>query len=319
MMDQLLVVLTSTELKLGAIALLMSLAVLGIVMGLYMERQRRQLRGRLNSLVDTNMAGFMDEEVGPGFSERVLRPMARNTLTRMGRMTPSGNLEQIRQKLLAAGSPANLAVIDFLGLKMLFAILIGLGGGLYAFAQPDGGFSNVLLYGAGGALVGLYLPNYWLNRKIRERQAEIRRALPDALDMLTTMVDAGLGFDMALIRLCDKWENPLTHEFSRMVMEMRMGVQRSQALRNLADRVQVPEVSTFAATLIQADHLGISISRILHTQSEQIRLKRRQWVEETAAQMPLKMLPIIVLFIFPALFAIILGPAVPGMLTAFGG
>lgn len=318
-MNQLLDLLASTELRLGLIALLMSLAVLVMVVGAYTEWQRRQLRKRLNEMVDSRVTGLMAEEAGPDFSERILRPMARSALTRMGRMTPSGNLEQTRLKLVMAGNPANLAVIDFLGLKMLAAILVALLGGLYAFGQPDSGFSNVVLYGAGGAIVGLYLPNYWLNRKIRERQGEIRKALPDALDMLTTMVDAGLGFDMALIRLCEKWDNPLTQEFGRMVMEMRMGVQRSQALRNLADRVQVPEVSTFAATLIQADHLGISIARILHTQSEQIRLKRRQWVEETAAQMPLKMLPIIVLFIFPALFAIILGPAVPGMLAAFGG
>jgi tight adherence protein C len=212
---------------------------------------------------------------------------------------------------LLAGNPHNLAVIDLLGMKMLAGIVLGLLTALYLFNVTQLPGLSALLFSVVGGGIGMYIPNYWLKGKIKQRQEEIMKALPNALDMLTTMVDAGLGFDMAMLRLSERWHNALTLEFERTVNEMNMGVRRSDALRNMAERNEVGELRSFVAVLIQADSLGISIADILHTQSAQMRLRRRQWAEEKANKMPLKMLPIITIFIFPALFAIILGPAVP--------
>ncbi len=234
-------------------------------------------------------------------------------------MTPGSNLEFLRQQLALAGNPNNLVVIDLLGLKMLSGIGVGLLAGLYCFKFADIPTFSAAMFGVAGLLLGTYIPNYWLKGKIKKRTEEIRRSLPNALDMLTTMVDAGLGFDMALLRLSERWHNALTDEFERMVNEMNMGVRRVDALRNLADRNGVDELRTFVAVLIQADSLGISVSDILHTQSDQMRMRRRQWIEEQANKLPIKMLPVITIFILPALFAIILGPAVPAIMESFPG
>ncbi|MBX3052962.1 MAG: type II secretion system F family protein [Caldilineaceae bacterium] len=311
--------LSNPTLLLGTVSGLVGLSILAIVLGVYRERQFRGLKSRLADMNQSYSSDTMDGDAPATFLERVLRPLGHDLLVRLGRMTPSGNLVILRQQLRMAGNPANLAVIDFLGIKMLAAISTGLLTAVYLISARGITTSSAILFAVAGAIVGLYLPNFWLSGRIRQRQAEISKALPDALDMLTTMVDAGLGFDIALLRLCERWSNPLTHELERVVHEMRMGVRRIDALRNLADRADVPELRTFIAVLIQADQLGISIGNILHAQSEQIRLRRRQKVEEIAATMPLKMMPIIVLFIFPALFAVLLGPSVPGFITAFGG
>lgn len=306
-------------LLMGIVSALISLAVLAVVFGVYKERRFREVRSRLEGLNTTSHSDLFEREEALGFAERVLRPLGHDLLSRLGRMTPSGNLVILRQQLRMAGNPGNLAVIDFLGIKTLSAVATAILTAIYLISMRGMAGASAVLFAVAGGMVGLYLPNFWLNGRIRARQTEISKALPDALDMLTTMVDAGLGFDIALLRLCERWDNPLTHELERVVHEMRMGVRRMEALRNLANRVDVPELRTFIAVLIQADQLGISIGNILHAQSEQIRLRRRQRVEEIAATMPLKMMPIIVLFIFPALFAVLLGPAIPGFIVAFGG
>lgn len=308
-----------SSLLLGVVSALVGLGVLAILFGVYKERRFREVQVRLNEMNQTFGENPLEGEQQLSFQKRVLGPMGHHMLARLGKMTPTGNLIILRQQLRMAGHPANLAVIDFLGIKMLAAIGTAILTALYLISMRGMATGSALLFSLAGGMVGLYLPNFWLNGRIRARQTEVSKALPDALDMLTTMVDAGLGFDIALLRLCERWDNALTHELERVIHEMRMGVRRMDALRNLAERVDVPELRTFIAVLIQADQLGISIGNILHAQSEQIRMHRRQRVEEIAATMPLKMMPIIVLFIFPALFAVLLGPSIPGFITAFGG
>ena len=309
--------LQDTGLRTAFIALVVSLGVFLLIYGLFREQEQRALKKRLRNLADQDRWRNRQEE--ETFVQRILQPLFRSLLAKLGRFTPSSNLDMLRHQLMMAGNPGNLAVIDLLGLKMLSAFTVAVLTASYLAGGRHMPLLSATLFGIAAGLMGFYLPNFWLSSRIRKRKQEISKALPNALDMLTTMVDAGLGFDIALLRLCDKWDNPLTQEFKRVVHEMHMGVQRSEALRNMAERTDVAELSTFTAVLIQADQLGISVSNILHTQSEQIRMRRRQWAEEVAATMPLKMMPIIVLFIFPALFAVILGPAIPGMMEAFGG
>ena len=168
-----------------------------------------------------------------------------------------------------------------------------------------------------GAFVGLMLPRNWLSGRVTQRKDLIQRSLPDALDMLTICVEAGLAFEASLQRVSERWKGPLSDEFARVVAEVRLGVPRSQALRRMAQRCDSPDVFSFVAVLVQADSMGSSIAQVIHGQADQIRVLRRQRAEEKANKAPIKVLIPMVLFIFPALFVIILGPAVPKIIDAF--
>jgi tight adherence protein C len=160
------------------------------------------------------------------------------------------------------------------------------------------------------ALLGFFLPILWLRSKIRNRQTQIVRSLPDALDLLTITVEAGMGFDGAIQKVAEKWDNQLSKGFNKVTQEMRLGISRREALKNMDRTMGVPDVTTFVAAIIQAEQLGVSIAKILRVQSEQMRVKRRQRAEEMANKAPIKMLFPMVFLIFPALFIILLGPAI---------
>ncbi|MDH7485248.1 MAG: type II secretion system F family protein [Anaerolineae bacterium] len=257
-----------------------------------------------------------EEELSERFVVRVLQPFFRRLLAAAGRFTPAGNIERLQRDLLLAGHPASLTLLDFLGLKLLSAVLVGVGAFALLMARQMPGLP-ALLFAMAAAMVGLYLPNFWLQRRKRARQKAIARALPDALDMLTICVDAGLGFEAALMNVAERWNNELTREFARVVSEIRMGVRRDEALRHMVERTEVPEVASFVAVLIQANRLGVGITNVLHSQSEQARTRRRQRAEEEAHKAPIKMLIPMVFCILPATFAVILGPAVPRFLGFF--
>jgi tight adherence protein C len=308
----------SNDARIIMASILAGLASLLVAYGLLREHRYQEIQRRLHQMAERTQETGLETEMG-SFADRILKPASRSLLAMLGRLTPGSNLESLRRQLVLAGNPYNLAVIDLLGLKMLAGIGTALLATFYFYQLTDLPKFSATLFSLTCGGVGMYLPNYWLKMKRQKRQDEMIKALPNALDMLTTMVDAGLGFDMALLRLSARWHNALTQDFERMVNEMNMGVRRSDALRNLAERNDIPEIRAFVAVLIQADSLGISIADILHTQSEQMRLRRRQRAEEKANKMPIKLLPIITIFIFPALFAVILGPAIPGVLNALSG
>ncbi len=304
----------------GQIALvsgLVGMAVFFIVVGLRQLRSERSVHMRelLNNYGRAVRA--RDLELSQPFHERVLRPMAQRLIRRASRLAPSSNVAKVQHKLLMAGEPAGLSPMDFAGLRILAGSLGAIAAAFFAFGARLP-FVNALLYSVAGLLIGLMLPNMWLNRRIRARQKAIRKALPDVLDMLTICVNAGLGFDAALGRVVDKWSNPLTEELERVLYEMRMGVPRAEALRNLAERTGVAELSSFVAIIIQAERLGASIADTLQAQAKSMREQRRQWAEEQARKAPVKMLIPLVLFIFPSLFVVILGPAIPRIMRTFG-
>jgi len=248
-------------------------------------------------------------ELSQPFSQRVIKPLIQGIAQFIGRFAPQRNIEEIRRKLELAGRPYGWGPTEFLGIR-------GLAGGLLATMT----FLLLTLTGqylprrflatlvAGG--LGFYvLPTLWLSSKIRSRQAEIVKALPDALDLLTISVEAGLGFDAAMSKVAEKWNNELSLAFNRVIQEIQMGKLRREALRDMADRMDVSDVSSFVAAIIQADQLGVSIAKVLRIQSEQMRIRRRQRAEEKAHQAPVKMLFPMVFLIFPALFVVLLGPA----------
>jgi tight adherence protein C len=272
------------------------------------QQRLDQLGGRPESLTELEMR--------EPFQERILRPISRALSNFVVSRTPQSSIDRMRHDILVAGSPANLDVRDLIGMKA-FGALIGLSVYLLVLIRNMPMLQGLVI-GAALTGIGFYLPTFWLSSKITARKKEIQLALPDALDLLTICVEAGLGFDAALNKITEKWDNALALEFGRALSEMRMGKTRREALRDLSLRTDVPDIMAFIAAIIQADQLGVSIGNVLVTQAEQMRMKRRQRAEELAHQAPIKMIFPMVLLILPALFIVILGPAVPSILDSFG-
>ncbi len=248
-------------------------------------------------------------ELSQPFGERVINPLIHGMANFLARFTPQQSTEDVRHKLDLAGNPNDWNMQDFLGVRGLSAIVTGILFTLLAFvihAEP----MVIVLAVAVGGLLGFFLPIVWLGQKIRSRQNEVQRSLPDALDLLTISVEAGLAFDSAMAKVAEKWENELSRAFARVIAEVRVGKLRREALRDMANRLEVQDVSTFIAAVIQADQLGVSISKVLRIQSEQMRIKRRQRAEELANSAPVKMMIPLAFLIFPSIFIIILGPTV---------
>jgi tight adherence protein C len=210
-----------------------------------------------------------------------------------------------------AGEPGNLGPLDFIGLRMLAALLAG--GTYYLVMAPAQtafeAIRNTFILGG----LGFYVPLFWLRSAASGRKRQILRALPDALDMLTICVEAGLAFESALGRVAAKWDNPLGHEIRRMNAEMRVGATRETALRRMAARCGVPELTSFVSVLIQSTQLGVTVAQVLHSQASDMRLRRHQRSEELARQASVKLVFPLVVLLFPAMFVVILGPSAPAI------
>ena len=256
-------------------------------------------------------------ELSRPFSERAIRPLFTKLLSLLGRLAPRRNLDEIQWKLEVAGRPHGWTVMDVVGLRVLSALVLGVAFFLVLGLGPSSLGSKMLLAAAFG-VVGFYVPMVWLSLQMNSRRRAIQRAMPDGLDMLNVCVGAGLGFDAALSRVGERWQSPLADEFNRVVAEIRLGKVRRQALNDLAWRTDVPDMESFVAAIVQADQLGVSVAKVLRTQAEQMRIARRQRAEELARQATIKMLFPLVFMIFPALLAVLLGPAVPQILETFG-
>jgi tight adherence protein C len=241
------------------------------------------------------------------FHERVTAPAGERLAGFVLRLTPKATLETVNAKLLAAGLGRTLTPNGFLASKAVLGggcLLLGLIFGA-AMAGPAGG----LLFGLCGLGAGFIGPDFVVGSKARTRKERIRAELPDALDLLAVSVEAGLSFDGAISKLTDHMTGPLADEFGLTLSEMRIGEARQEALKKMVDRCAAPELATFVRAIVQADQLGISLSRILRVQAADTRLRRQAAAEEKAMKAPIKMLFPTVLFIFPAMFLVILGPA----------
>ncbi len=247
-------------------------------------------------------------EMSQPFSKRIVQPMLVNLAEFFSRLSPSKSKAEAELKMELAGRPNGWGATEFFGVRVFVALLLGVL--LFLITLLSSGFEIALLIGGLGLLIGFVLPIFWLRSKTRARQTEIVKALPDALDLLTIAVEAGMGFDGAMQKLADKWDNHLAKGFSKVIQEVRLGVLRRDALKRMEETMGVPDVTTFVAAIIQAEQLGVSMAKILRVQSEQMRIKRRQRAQEMANKAPIKMLFPMVFLIFPALFIILLGPAV---------
>lgn len=292
---------------------LAGLAALGVLMatwGAFVLRQPGLVAQRLGGTAPA--ARSLEEmELQLSFQQRVAKPLIRACSRLVLRYTPHSAIEGYRKKLVLAGSPGGLEVRDFLGAKGLLALALP-GGVVLVSALLRAPPQPLLL--ATLAAVGFRLPDFLLARRIKRRQNDIQRALPDTLDLLTICVEAGLGFDGAIGRVVDKRDDELSREFGRMLTEMRMGRSRRDALRSITERTDVNDVNTFVSAIVQSEQLGVSISKVLLTQAAQMRVRRRQRAEEAAHKAPVKMLFPMVFLIFPAIFVVILGPTMPGVI-----
>lgn len=273
--------------------------------------------------IDERLANFADRpvtledrELAQPFSERLLKPLIKSWSNRLGSRSPAKSTEKIRLKLAQAGNPSGMGVTEFAGLRILMALSLGIGM-VFLLLMVAGDVKLAVMVGSVLGIFGFMLPGIWLDRKIKARRKEITKTLPDAIDLLTISVEAGLGFDPALMRVAEKWDNALSREFARVLSEMRIGKSKREALRELSQRVDEDGLSSFVSAVIQADQLGVAITQVLRIQSEAMRMKRRQRAEEAAQKAPLKMLFPMIFLIFPALYVIILGPAVPMLSKAF--
>lgn len=267
--------------------------------------------------LDAGSADEFELLLAQPFLSRVVRPLAGSVLNVAGAVLPRNYRERVHLQLLHAGLSAQFRAEEIITLQVLGAV----GGFLIAVLLAatgvvSGGLGILTLVGL--PVVGGQLPKSWLDRKVEERRDAIRRDLPDTLDLMAISVEAGVGFEGALAVVCDNFTSPLADEFARTLREMELGLPRREALQNLKRRTEVPELSNFVLTLTQADALGMPIGRVLKISAGEMRTKRQQWAREKAAKLPVKILFPLVLFIFPAIFVVLLGPAASDIGNAFG-
>lgn len=258
------------------------------------------------------------QELQRPFSERVLDPLLTSFVQVGRRATPDDRIARIRRRLDLAGNPVGWDADRILGLKA-FGGLAGTVVGLVGAFVAGAGLVWLAVTTVVVGLLGWAVPSLWLYQTAHDRSDRIRRELPDAMDLLTISVEAGLAFDAAVAQVARKTRGPVAQEFTRVLQEMQIGTGRTQALRALADRSDVPELQSFVGAMVQADAFGIPISSVLRVQTKEMRVKRSQRAEEAAQRVPIKILLPVIFCILPCLFIIILGPAVIQILKNLSG
>jgi tight adherence protein C len=292
--------------------LLLALAITCLGAAVFLASEVVSIGARQRALALKRAASYARPRVSTGperlkFRERVIFPAATRLASLALRLNPRVTVESVRLKLVAAGLSRQISPTAFLALKAAFAIGLGFLGLIVGTAVS---FFGTLVFAASWGVGGFALPGIFVSLKARSRREQIRAELPDALDLLAVSVEAGLGFDGAVDKLTDHMDGALAEEFALTLGEMRIGESRHDALKKLAERVDTPEVASFTRAIIQADQLGISLGRILKVQAADSRNRRQMAAEEKAMKAPIKMLFPTVMFIFPAMFLVILGPAV---------
>jgi tight adherence protein C len=275
-----------------------------LVLALYLllNQKREHLFNRLKqiSLSHTQQRKEEEDELNKPFAERVIRPMIKRASSLTGRLMPARSRKKLEQALQEAGNPWNLKAQEYQALQYALAVVCFLAGWL---------ISGKVISGVALGIIAYLFSWTFLSMKARTRKAEIMKELPDILDLLTVSVEAGLGFDAALVKVIDKMGGVLPFELRTVIQEIRMGKARREALWDVGERLAVEDVKLFTSSINQADMLGISIGNVLRNQSNQARIRRRQRVEEQAMKAPVKMLFPLIFFIFPSIFIVLLGPA----------
>jgi tight adherence protein C len=313
-----------------AIGILIAVIVVGgavafVVFGLRYSREKQDsevdpVMLRLAEATQRGESVSLEQmELQQPFSERVILPIMEKVGEISTRFTPQKLLQETTLKLELAGNPGRIDAATFLATRFVGAAVFG--GGLLMIAllgsSPWTVGRTIMVVGL-FTVIGFFFPQLWLQSRINARQNEVRKALPDALDLLTICVEAGLGFDAAMSKVAEKWENELSLMFGRTIREVQLGKTQREALRDMADRIGLPELTSFVAAVIQSQILGVSLAKVLRIQSDQLRMKRRQFAEELAHKAPVKMIIPMALLTFPSIMIILMAPAAFQIAGAFG-
>ncbi|WNF36965.1 type II secretion system F family protein [Bacillaceae bacterium IKA-2] len=250
------------------------------------------------------------------FYRRIIFPLMKDYKRSFKQRLPGEKTARLEKQLLQAGSPFNMTPVEFRLFQLLLFIIVPILFGLYGMLVY-GELRSAIIFGLVGLVVSFIVPNFYLKQKTKQRGKLALKALPDTLDLLTVSLEAGLGFDAALNKIVSKKSGVLNDEFTRCLEEIRLGKTRREALTGVKERLVVPEVSGLINNILQAEKLGIGMVQVLRVQSEDVRDRRKQRAEEQAMKAPIKMLFPLVLFIFPSLFIVLLGPAVIQIIETF--
>jgi tight adherence protein C len=278
--------------------------------------EKAVVRSSLRQLEGYEVQDVRDQELLIPFYQRALLPVFKGLTALGGRFTPVGYVDTVRKKFVYAGRISADGVDRFLAIRVITVVAIPFWFIIVTVFLPVDGILRLGLLGLGGAVLALG-PDSVLNRRVEERQVTMQRKLPDILDLLTISVEAGLGFEQAVDRTVSSVPGPLSDEFARMLGELRAGSSRADAMRAMETRTNVPEIRSFVLAILQADAFGVSIGRVLRAQADEMRIKRRQLAQEKAQKAPVKMLIPMVFCIFPALFVVVIGPAMINISRSF--
>jgi tight adherence protein C len=292
------------------IAVVAAAAILLITFGLAGSAPVDPVQARLTQLGTMTAKNLEELELQQPFFDRTIKPLAARLSGTVARLSSTNFSERTEKRLALAGNPGEMRTADWLGIKAIVAVVTAAILFLLFGLLLGGGILQGILLALLGLGIGYILPEFWLSGRVKKRQKLIIMQIPDALDLLTISVRAGLGFDAALGKVVEKMKGPLIDEFRRALAEVRVGKVRREALRDIVARTEVGPLTNFIGAIVQAEQLGVSISKVLQVQSEQLRIERRQRAEEQAAKAPIKMLFPLVGCIFPSLFIVILGPAI---------
>lgn len=287
-------------------------AIVLVVTGVQKSKTQGEdpLAGRLAEYSQRGDAVSLEQiELSQPFTERVILPLVRRLGDMSSRFTPQHVLEQTRKQLELAGNPGRMDASTFLVVHFVAAALFGGLVFMLSLFAKQYSLPIKLLMVAVFTVLGYFFPDLWIRSRINSRQKQVRRAMPDALDLLTICVEAGLGFDAAMSKVNEKWDNELSMAFGRVIREIQLGKLRRDALRDMSDRLGLAELTSFVAAVIQSEMLGVSMAKVLRIQSDQMRIKRRQHAEEEAHKAPIKMIFPMGILIFPSLMIVLLTPA----------
>ncbi len=300
-------------------------AIILVVVGMRYARQGQEddMDVVMSRLAEATQRGesvsLEDIELQQPFAQRVVVPVVKKLGEISTRFTPQKLLQETTLKLELAGNPGRIDASTFLATRFVGAAIFG---GLLLLISTlptvNWPFARVVLVVGIFTALGFFFPQLWLQSRINGRQNEVRKAMPDALDLLTICVEAGLGFDAAMSKVSEKWENELSIMFGRAIREVQLGKTQREALRDMADRIGLPELTSFVAAVIQSQILGVSLAKVLRIQSDQMRVKRRQFAEELAHKAPVKMIIPMALLTFPSIMIILMAPAAFQIAGAFG-
>jgi tight adherence protein C len=293
-------------------ALVVALSIMGVL-----TSERRAVARSVAAVQAMNSApSIIADELDRPFTERVIAPLG-GRLVGVGRkITRADTASKIAHRLDIAGNPPAWDVNRIIGLKVLGLGSVGTLGFLFCLSRGYE-LNKVMLMTAGFAAFGYLLPNILLKNAGDKRETLMRNALPDAIDLLTISVEAGLGFDAAVARVAKNTSGPLAQEFSRLLQEMQLGIGRAEAMRAMGERTSLADLKSFCLAMVQADSLGIPIARVLRIQSHEMRTKRRQRAEEAAQKVPVKILFPVIFFILPTIFIVVIGPVFLSMGNLF--